>query len=90
MAKLKIKLHENNEAQVDRYAVGTKQYLVPRIITALNNMRDSGELKGDVQNARYHRQIANKLKRNPEIADALDWWLDALVAVYLKEDLSNV
>lgn len=53
-------------------------------------MRDSGELKGDVQNARYHRQIANKLKRNPEIADALNWWLDALVAVYLKEDLSNV
>lgn len=89
MAKLKIKLHENNEAQVDRYAVGTKQYLIPRIIKALNSMRDSGELKGDVRNARYHRQIANKLKRNPEIADALNWWLDALVAVYLTEDISN-
>lgn len=86
MSRLKIKLHENNDAVVDRYADGTKQYLIPRIITALNNMRDSGELKGDVRNARYHHQIANKLKRNPEIADALNWWLDALVAVYLKED----
>jgi len=57
MPRLKIKLHENNDAVVDRYADGTKQYLIPRIITALNNMRDSGELKGAVRNARYHHQI---------------------------------
>lgn len=28
MSKLKIKLHENNDAVVDRYADGTKQYLI--------------------------------------------------------------
>ena len=86
MSKLKIKLHENNDAIVDRYAGGTKQYLVPRIIKALDAMKASGELDGDIRDARVHRRIANKLKRVPEIKDALDWWFDALVSVYLRED----
>lgn len=108
MSKLKIKLHENNDALVDRYADGTKQdlvpriikthegffgdgvttqYLIPRIIKALDAMKASGELDGNGRDARTCRHIVNKLKRNPEIKDALDWWLDALVSVYLKEDV---
>ena len=86
MSRLKIKLHENNDAVVDRYADGTKQYLIPRIIKALEAMKASGELVGDGRDARTCRRIANKLKRNPEVTDALNWWLDALVSVYLKED----
>ena len=85
MSKLKIKLHENNDAVADRYASGTKQYLVPRIIKALDAMKASGELDGDGRDARTCRRIANKLKRNPEVKDALDWWFDALVSVYLNE-----
>lgn len=86
MSRLKIKLHETNYTLGDRYAEGTKQYLIPRIIKALDAMKASGELAGDGQDARTCHRIANKLKRNPEIKDALDWWFDALVSVYLKEN----
>lgn len=86
MSRLKIKLHETNSTLGDRYAEGTKQYLIPRIIKALDAMKASGDLDGDARDARTCHRIANKLKRNPEIKDALDWWFDALVAVYLKED----
>lgn len=86
MSRLKIKLHETNYTLGDRYAEGTKQYLIPRIIKALDAMKASGELAGDGQDARTCHRIANKLKRIPEIKDALDWWFDALVSVYLKED----
>lgn len=85
MSKLKIKLHEHNDAVADRYADGTKQYLIPRIIKALDAMKASGELDGNGRDARTCHRIANKLKRNPEVKDALDWWLNALVSVYLRE-----
>ena len=89
MSRLKIKLHETNSTLGDRYAEGTKQYLIPRIIKALDAIQASGDLDGDARDARDARtchRIANKLKRIPEIKDALDWWFDALVSVYLKED----
>lgn len=86
MSRLKIKLHETNSTLGDRYADGTKQYLIPRIIKALDAMQASGELAGDGRDARTCHRIANKLKRIPEIKDALDWWFDALVSVYLKEN----
>lgn len=86
MSKLKIKLHENNDAVVDRFADDTKQRLVPRIITALDAMKASGEINGDTRNARELRSIRNKLKRVPEIQDALDWWFDGIVSSYLKEN----
>ena len=87
MARLTIKLHENNDTLGSRFADGTRQYLTPRIIKALDAMQASGELDGIVSDARTCRRIANKLKRNPEIKDALDWWFDAVVSVYLREAL---
>lgn len=91
MSKLKIRIHEDNGDQLNRFADGTKTYLVPRIIKALDEMSESGEIdNGLLNNRRELIRKARKLLRNPEVRDAMDWWLNGIVTNYLKEKSSSV